>query len=152
MKVVKETREVKRVDPRTGNVVIISVETGVTDFVFEGNDWLYCVQKIKDFSTDPLGDWKFTKMAEYYKKLGAEMIRYREDVRQAKLDDLRSKGLDVGKVKIPGVNGEAKILSSTIQSPEAIARKKAVDIAKTMGQQPTPQIIDGIMRAMGFGK
>jgi hypothetical protein len=141
-------REQRRVNPSTGQITTVSVDTGVTQFHFEGSDWIYAVQKIKDFSSDPLGDWKFTKMAEYYKKLGDEMIRYREDVKQAKRDKERASG--ISQIRIPGSNGGVdKVLSTTIHSPEEVARKNVTNILKMMGKSnPTQQEVDIMIQQM----
>jgi len=146
------TREVKRINPKTGQTIVNRVPIGI-DYQFDGSDWLFMAQKIKDFAFDLDGDYKFTKMIEYHRAMEKLMFSYREDVRQAKMDKLRATG---GVVRMPGqvVNGSSdKVLSSTISSPEAIARKRIAAVLKvTFGRDATVAEVDAAMKAMGLGK
>lgn len=150
LRITDVNREVKRVNPLTGKITVASIKTA-TDYHFDGADWLYAVQKIRDFASDPDGDYKFTKMIEYHKAIANLMLSYREDVRQAKRDKARAEGSIINIPK-PASNGSAdKVLSSTIHSPEAIARKKVTVLLKQMmGKEPTEEQIQAGMKALGF--
>lgn len=142
-------RVVRRINPSTGKEIIIPIKIA-KDYHLDGSDWLYAAQKIRDFASDPDGDYKFTKMIETYKALYNLMLSYREDTRLAKLDKARQQGLS--QVRIPGANGSAdKVLSSTIHSPEAAAKKRVVAILKlTLGRDPTDAEIKTGMTAFGI--
>lgn len=143
-------REVRRINPSTGKEVIIPIKMGIK-YELGGSDWLYAAQKVRDFANDPDGDLKFTKMLETHKALYDLMLSYREDTRLAKLDKAR---LDKSTaIKLPRVsNGSAdKVLSSTIHSPEATAKKRVIAVLKlTLGRDPNDAEIAKGMSAFGL--
>jgi hypothetical protein len=143
-------REVRRVNPSTGKESVSLVKIG-TEYRFEGSDWLYISHKIKDFADDPDGDFKFTKMIEFYSALAKLMISYREDVRQAKLDKLRSTGVSAVKLPKKDNSGADKIIVGTPHSPESTAKKKIVAILKiALGREPSQLEIETGLKTLGF--
>lgn len=141
-------RETRRINPSTGKEVIIHVKMGIK-YEIEGSDWLYASQKIKDFANDPDGDMKFTKMVETYRNLYDMMLNYREDVRQAKLDKARAD--KSSPIKLSTTNGTDKVISSSIHSPEAAARKKVIALLKPLlGREPTDVEIAASIKALGI--
>jgi hypothetical protein len=120
-------------------------------YQYSGNYQLYREQKIHELINAPDGVERLTEIIEQLSKDLGMLLNARTDAQIKRQTDRRNAGGDT--VRIPGVNGDGtKVLSSTIHSPEAIARKKVAAILKQMtGKEPTPEeITSGLQTLRAF--